>query len=167
MSAPWVPEGKGYKCVRHGGAAFTPPATCPQCVDDTGEPLDVEVDAPLSKAPSGCMTTVQLERWYTALAKRSEKSAEAIRKRLETPAPASSAAPIVVFDATPAPEADAPAAAGAATGSFHDEIAIAKHRDTAIKAMRRAEVLAVRREDEEIVRRREKRQRKRDRGATN
>jgi hypothetical protein len=49
---------------------------------------------------------------------------------------------------------------------FHDESAIAKHRETAIKAMRAAGELALRREDEALVRARERRIRDRARGAS-
>lgn len=67
---PWVRDGDLYRCPRHGGEPFDPAKQpCSSCGADPGAPIDLEVDAPLSKPPTGCNSSVQHERELTSLAK--------------------------------------------------------------------------------------------------
>ena len=78
-AAPWVRDGEGYRCTKHE-ASFKPPHACPKCVDDRGEQLDVEVDAPLPAAPKACNTSEEHERELTAIAKFADAQARKVAK---------------------------------------------------------------------------------------
>lgn len=140
---PWVKEGKGKRCTKHD-CWFSKTAVCKACATDKDRaPIKASKD-PLPRPPAGCMSSVQLERWFTALAKRSLESAELVAKAYPLDA-ASVAGAIVVVDASD------PLAHKIHVRDFHDEGAISKHRDNAIKAMRAAAELALRREDDHYV----------------
>jgi hypothetical protein len=130
---PWVQDGDGYRCVRHG-VRFVPPKTCAKCDADPGPDLADEIDEHLAAAPTGCMDSLALERWFVAVAKSGIVAANRVSKLKHK--------------------------------DFHDEGSIAKHRETAIKAMRAAAELTGRREDADLVRAREKRIRDRAKGAS-
>lgn len=167
---PWVkadpaPDGRPQRqCLRHK-VTFLKNATCTACDLEPGAPLDEYLDKPMCvKPPTGCMSTEQLERWFVALAKKSASDAEALAKAYPLPSSdkkrrSEKAATIVVVDTTQG------AIVGERVRNFHDDIAISKYRDVAIKAARAATELAERREDEDLVRRRGRWIRDRDKGA--
>jgi hypothetical protein len=156
---PWVPEKRdgvdGLRCLREGAKHgwFVPPQECPGCTLNPIIVIDDTIDEPLPPPPEGCMSTEAIEVWFVAIALAAEKSANAIDARRQPRPPKKK------------PRKGAPAPKLRVL-DFHDEGAIAKHRDNAIKAMRAANELASRREDETIVKRREKRIAERQRGAS-
>jgi hypothetical protein len=153
---PWVREGKKMRCSRHN-VTFVLPHTCDACNEDPGPPLEEEPDAPV-KAPKGCRTVEEHERWFVALANAAQASANALAKLRRLPKKKKKAKGIEVVDVTAGPVIED-------LRDFHDEAAIAKHREVALKANRAAAGLAIRRTDDVLVNAREKRIQDRARGA--
>lgn len=112
--------------------------------------------AKLPTPPKGCLSSVQVERWFIATARAAEASAKLVIDRMTA-----------TFDAVTEKSSNKTKGPTAPAHDFHDEIAIAKHRDTAIKAMRAATELALRREDDELVSNKDAEIAARGRGATN
>lgn len=95
------------------------------------------------------MSSVQLERWFVALAKQSAAAADGLDAAYPLPDPETGkSAAIVVVDVT----------AGVTVNlrDFHTEGAIVKHREIAIRAMRAATELAREREDQHLVEERDR-----------
>ncbi len=113
---------KNY-CPRHK-VSYGALEQCGRCEGDPG-PAPLEVAVKLPKPPRGCMSSEARERWYTALAESSLRSAAKLTASKGT---------------KKAPEVD-----------FHGEAAIRGHRETAIKAMRAASELGNQRETDAIV----------------
>lgn len=133
---PWVAEGRKQRCTLHE-QTFAKTDACPQCVSaERGLPIKLARDV-LPKPPKGCMSAVQIEAWFTALAKESAQSAVNVEERADTLGKG------VLIETGEEVEV--------VTRDFHYEVAIAKHREVAIKAMRAANELANRREDDELV----------------
>lgn len=161
---PWQKVGRSYKCARHG-TTFGLTSSCPGCEADPGPELGAELAAvDLAKPPSGCMSSVQLERWFTALAKRSAAAADRLaslavqsEKWAEKHRPP---APEVVFPPEEQGNAAVPTIPAALYFDFHLESNQAKHRDVSIKAARAAAQLALLREDAHTVVERERRLKK-------
>lgn len=115
---------------------FPKTQVCPKCPREGLAPIKLAREQ-LPPPPKGCMSTVQIEAWFTALAKNAAASAELVEKRAERKVRA------IIIETGEETEVEA--------RDFHDEGAIAKHREIAIKAMRAANELAARREDDELV----------------
>lgn len=160
---PWQKVDGGFHCARHG-ITFKVTASCPGCDADPGPELELLEPIALPKAPAGCMSTVQHERWFTALAKRSAAAADRLAaldvKREKWRADHQPAQPEVVFPPEEAGAAAAPALPAELYFDFHLESNQAKHRDVGIKAGRAAAQLAQLREDAHVVLERERRLRK-------
>lgn len=78
----WVRDGDSYRCKRHPKAPRFDGAetTCAECDADPGELTDLEVDAPLSKPPRGCESSVQHERALSAIAAYAMKQSRVMVK---------------------------------------------------------------------------------------
>jgi hypothetical protein len=167
---PWidvVENGVAKKrCTQHG-KTFAKTSVCSECRKGLRKALPKAAKEPLPAPPKGCMSSVELERWFTELAKESAARAAAIAEYTK-PKPAAkekASRGKVIYDATAKSKAKAPVAI-ATDFDFHLEAAICNHRDRAIKAMRAATELATRREDDDIVDRRDDRMAGRERGAS-
>jgi hypothetical protein len=174
---PWVDEGNEKRCTRHD-RKFARTSVCSECAKGMREPLPRVAKEPLPKPPKGCMSTVEIERWFTDLARDSAARAVAIaaysKPRRASKDDAKVAGGTVIFDATAKGKRKAKGKTkGKAAKAelvvpdfdFHLEASIANHRDRAIKAMRAACDLATRREDDAIVDARDERMAGRERGA--
>jgi hypothetical protein len=131
---PWVADGNKQRCTLHD-VTFPKTRTCPQCAIG-GPPIRLAREQ-LPPPPKGCLSTVAIERWYVELAKESAASASDVEQR------ANAKGKGILVETGEEIEV--------LVRNFHDETAIAKHREIAIKAMRAANELATRREDDEIV----------------
>lgn len=158
---PWRKVGRGRECTRHK-TTFALTESCPECNVDPGPELGQLEAIELAKPPAGCMSSVQLERWFISLAKRAAAAADRLvdlpdqlqawleeHKKPEVGT--------VVYTAPEQIETEAELAPGL---DFHAESNIAKHREVALKAMRAAKELALLREDAHTVLERERRMRK-------
>jgi hypothetical protein len=154
---PWVKvKGSGaMRCTRHD-ATFLLPGVCEACGTEPARDLEDEIDAPVLP-PKGCRSLEQHERWFVKLADSAQVSANALAKLRRTPKKKAKSA-IEVVDANAPKELED-------LRDFHDEAAIAKHREVALKANRAAAVLAQRRTEEALVNAREKRIRDRARAS--
>lgn len=132
---PWVAEGTKQRCTLHD-VVFAKTRTCPECPIG-GPPIKLAREQ-LPKPPKGCLSTTAIEAWFVALAKDALKSADDVEERANE----KHGQGILVATGE---------AVTVLLRDFHDETAIAKHRELAIKAMRAANELATRREDDEIV----------------
>lgn len=159
---PWVDvivEGKPKKRCTDHGQTFDKKSVCSECRKGLRKELPRQPKEPLPEPPAGCMSTVQIERWFVDLAKASAARAAAIEDVVPIKLPAK-----------PSKKKRGKANAkseGNRFRDFHDETAIANHRDRAIKAMRAACELAARREDDAIVDARDERLSAQQRGAAN
>ena len=71
----WIPEGNGYRCIRHG-TTFGRLAHCVQCETAPGS-IEVSSEA-LPVAPAGCVTSLDHERWFTTTSKYLARVAKAL-----------------------------------------------------------------------------------------
>jgi len=142
-TTPYVPDGTGLRCTRHG-AVFGATAACAACVTDPGPPIE-EAEEALSPPPHGCLSSEEIER-------RIVDEADALRSlRAELMGKGKQGkgkGRVVVRD-------------------LHHYNTLCKLAETYGKLMRIAAEAARRREDEEIVRRRERRRREAERGEPN
>lgn len=172
---PWVDEGSGKRCTLHN-KTFAKTSVCSECRKGLRKSLPKVAKEPLPEAPKGCMSSVEIERWFTELAKECAARATAIAGYTK-PKPvekteAKTSGGKVIFDATAKSKGktkkkpEKPADEVVPEFDFHLEASIANHRDRAIKAMRAACELATRREDDAIVDARDDRMAGRERGAS-
>jgi hypothetical protein len=159
---PWV-KVKGsaaMRCTRHD-VTFRLPKVCEACSSEPAIDLEDEIDAPVAP-PKGCRSLEQHERWFVALANAALASAHELAKlKRRPPATKKPKKPAIeVVDINEPEKIDL-----WDLRDFHDEAAIAKHREVALKANRAAAVLAQRRTDEVQVNEREKRIRDRARAS--
>jgi hypothetical protein len=129
VTAVYEVEGEKLRCRRHD-QLFGATDSCTGCDADPGPPLE-QVEEKLDKPPSGCRSTEQHERWFTALAEDIDKMRRELSRKGKG----------IVRD-------------------LHHYNSIAKLAETAIKARRAAADITVHREDAEIQRARELRDRK-------
>jgi hypothetical protein len=163
---PWVDvvvNGKPMRRCQHGDFARTD--VCKKCTKTRrAMPKAEKVDLP--EPPKGCMSSVQIERWFVEMAESSRASAERIEAAYKQPKPPPPPTPPTKPTKKGAAAKPAEPEVAAVFRDFHDEAAIANHRDRAIKAMRAATELATRREDDWIVDRRDEVLAGRERGAS-
>jgi hypothetical protein len=134
---PWVSEGsKHRRCTEHD-VVFPKTQVCPKCPKEGLAPIKL-ARAQLPKPPKGCKSMTEIEAWFVSLAEEARTSASDVERR------ASDKLTEGVVVATGE-------VVEVLTRDFHDEAAIAKHRENAIKAMRAAADFASRREDDELV----------------
>jgi hypothetical protein len=157
---PWVTEGNVKRCTAHD-CTFAKNKVCPTCTASKARTALRATKMPVPVAPKGCMSSVQLERWFVELAKKSAAAADEIAAAypVPKPAPKEGQGPIIVVEVG----ADG---VRAQVRSFHEDVAIAKYNDVAIKSMRAAAALCARREDDDIVERRHRELVERDQGAS-
>jgi len=163
-------DGKPMRKCEHG--TFPRTSVCKKCTA-ARRAMPKPEKAELPVPPKGCKTSIEIERWFTELAEASLASAVRIEAAYNMPKPKPPKPPPKPTKqgrgkkSAPAP-AEEPATATAIIGrDFHDEAAIANHRDRAIKAMRAATELATRREDDWIVDRRDELMAASERGESN
>lgn len=165
---PWVDEGNAKRCTLHN-RKFAKTGVCTECRKGLRQPLPKVAKDPLPVPPKGCMSSVEIERWFTELAKECAARATAIAAYTKPVPKEKNTRGKVIFDASAKAKSKGKAAAevvSAFSFDFHLEASIANHRDRAIKAMRAATDLAMRREDDDIVDRRDERMAGRERGAS-
>jgi hypothetical protein len=159
---PWV-KVKGsaaMRCTRHD-VTFRLPKVCEACSAEPALDLEDEIDAPVAP-PKGCRSLEQHERWFVALANAALASAHELAKLKRRPPLPKKPKKKPAIEVVDANEAKAEIDLWDLR-DFHDEAAIAKYREVALKANRAAAVLAQRRTDEVQVNEREKRIRDRAR----
>jgi hypothetical protein len=142
-------DGKQH-CSRHG-VMFGRAESCAACVDDPGPPPDEVADEP-EAPPTGCMSSVDVERSFGVIA---EHALVMIRKLVaKTPK----------GRATRKAIAGLPPAADLGVVDTHLANSYVKLGELYLKARSRQYDCAARREDEAIVRRREREKREHERG---
>lgn len=141
---PWVSEGpKHRRCTEHD-LVFPKTQVCPKCPKEGLAPIKLAREQ-LPPPPKGCRSMTEIEAWFVSLADEARASAVDV----ETRANAKREGVLVTTGEV----------VEVLVRDFHDEAAIAKHRENAIKAMRAAADFAARREDDELVDLRDERNR--------